>query len=227
MLRNGDELKVKVTEVSDIDLKYKMWNNQDGPTYTKKVADIFMVKYKGGNREVYGATQPQHTTGNVGNNTNYGQSNNLYNEGGYMEHSSGDLVLNGRKLNDAQIKDIFGISGLDTYSSAKRQRISGKINVAMGWVEFGLGLGFILFVNDSDIKEVGALLLVASQIQLPLGYVLRGVGSGRISGLADKYNSTHAYSENMTIGFAPALVCAPDAAGNRSYGLGAGVSLHF
>lgn len=232
VLRNGDELKVKVTEVNDLELKYKMWNNQDGPMYTKKVADIFMVKYKGGHREVYGATQSQHPTDNMQNNNvtrnaNYGYGNNYGNGGGFMEHSGGDLILNGRKLNDSQIKEIFGINGLETYSSAKRQRISGKINVAMGWVEFGLGLAFVLFAEDEDILDLGILCLAASQIQLPLGFVLNGVGNGRISGLADKYNSSQSYSENMTVGFAPALVCAPDAAGNRSFGLGASVSLHF
>ena len=230
VLRNGDELKVKVTEVNDTELKYKMWNNQDGPTYTKKVADIFMVKYKGGNREVYGATQPQHTTGNVGNNTNYGQSNNLYNDGGYMEHSSGDLVLNGRKLNSFQVKEILGSSGYNTYSSALSQRRVGTTNIIMGWIELGVGafLDFLAIVNgDEDFAIFGSIFLGVSQIQLPVGYVFRGIGTSRLNWLAESYNNGRTYSDNFSIGFTPTLVCAPDAAGNRSYGLGAGVSLHF
>ena len=44
VFRNGDELKVKVKEVSDTELKYQLWNNQDGPMYTKRVSEIFGVR---------------------------------------------------------------------------------------------------------------------------------------------------------------------------------------
>ena len=57
LFNNGDETLVKVTEVKDTEIKYQLWVNLNGPTYTKKVSDIFMIKYKGGYREVYNNRQ--------------------------------------------------------------------------------------------------------------------------------------------------------------------------
>lgn len=231
VLRNGDELKVKVKEVSDTELKYQLWDNQDGPMYTKKVADVFMVKYKGGHREVYSSTQQA-----VPAATAQSQLGGLYHQyGNFMEHSNGDLILNGRKLSDAQIKEILGVSGFETYSSANSQRRHGKVNLALGWTEFGLGAFFAVLAytsksnaTQSDFLIISNILFLASQIQIPLGYILKGVGKGRLNWIAENYNNGQsAYSNNLSIGFTPTLVCAPDAAGNRSYGLGAGVSLHF
>lgn len=227
VLRNGDELRVKVKEVSDTELKYQMWNNQDGPMYTKKVTDIFMVKYKGGHREVYGNTQqtPSAVAPRHNGYKQFGGTNE------YMEHNDGDLLLNGRKLNDAQIRDLIGIDGYNCYISAKGQRRSGKTNIIIGWIEFGLGVGLDILAilsEEEDFVTPATIFLVASQIELPLGYVLKGVGTGRLNWLVDDYNTNRtAYSDNLSLGFAPTLVCAPDAAGNRSFGLGAGLTLHF
>ena len=134
-------------------------------------------------------------------------------------------------MNDAQIKDVLGIRGYETYKSASAQRRSGKTLVTLGWIEFGLGVGFFTLaaiVEDGDVTIPGSILIFASQIELPLGYVLKGVGTSRLNWLVDDYNSNRSsYSDNLSIGFAPTLVCAPDAAGNRTFGLGAGLSLHF
>jgi hypothetical protein len=231
VFRNGDELKVKVKEVSDTELKYQLWNNQDGPMYTKRVSEIFMVKYKGGYREVYGNTKQPSVNAPQTGNTSYDNGTYNYSGDGHMEHSDGDLLLNRRKMNDAQIKDVLGIRGYETYKSASAQRRSGKTLVTLGWIEFGLGVGFFTLaaiVEDGDVTIPGSILIFASQIELPLGYVLKGVGTSRLNWLVDDYNSNRSsYSDNLSIGFAPTLVCAPDAAGNRTFGLGAGLSLHF
>ena len=231
VLRNGDELRVKVKEVSDTELKYQMWNNQDGPMYTKKVTDIFMVKYKGGHREVYGNIKQTSATAPQTGNTSHNDRAYNYNNDGYIEYSDGDLLLNRRNMSDAQIKDVLGIRGYETYRSASAQRRSGKTLVALGWIEFGLGAGLFALaaiVEEEDVAIPGAILIFASQMELPLGYVLKGVGTGRLNWLVDDYNTNRtAYSDNLSLGFTPTLVCAPDAAGNRTIGLGAGLTLHF
>lgn len=50
--RNGDELQCKILEVSKNEVKYKRWSNQEGPTFTEKKADIFMLKYENGEKEM-------------------------------------------------------------------------------------------------------------------------------------------------------------------------------
>jgi len=53
VLKSGDELKVKVTEVLPDVVKYKKWDNQDGPAYSEVKANIFMIKYKNGTKDVF------------------------------------------------------------------------------------------------------------------------------------------------------------------------------
>ena len=64
LFNNGDETLVKVTEVNDTEIKYQLWVNPNGPTYTHKVSDIFMIKYMGGHREVYNSRQENPETTN-------------------------------------------------------------------------------------------------------------------------------------------------------------------
>ena len=49
--KNTDELQVKILEVGINEIKYKNWNNQEGPTYVINKSDIFMIKYANGDKE--------------------------------------------------------------------------------------------------------------------------------------------------------------------------------
>jgi hypothetical protein len=62
-LKNGNELKVKVLEVAPTEIKYKKFDNLDGPTYTDLKANIFMIKYESGIKDVF--AQESATPANV------------------------------------------------------------------------------------------------------------------------------------------------------------------
>lgn len=51
--RNGNEVKAKITEVTPTEVKYKKFDNLDGPAYTEIKANIFMIKYENGTKEVF------------------------------------------------------------------------------------------------------------------------------------------------------------------------------
>jgi hypothetical protein len=53
ILKNGDEIKSKVLEINDNNIKYKKYSNQDGPTYTMEKSKIFMIKYASGDKDVF------------------------------------------------------------------------------------------------------------------------------------------------------------------------------
>lgn len=53
IMRNGDEIKAKVYEITSSDVKYKKFSNLNGPTYTCSKSDIFMIKYKNGDKDVF------------------------------------------------------------------------------------------------------------------------------------------------------------------------------
>ncbi len=62
VLKSGDELKVKVTEVLPDVVKYKKWDNQDGPSYSEAKANIFMIKYKNGTKDVFATKEEKNNT---------------------------------------------------------------------------------------------------------------------------------------------------------------------
>ncbi|MDD6736787.1 MAG: hypothetical protein PUE03_01150 [Prevotella sp.] len=53
IMRNGDEVEAKVTKVSSNEVEYHKWSNLEGPVYSVDKADVFMVKYKNGEKDVF------------------------------------------------------------------------------------------------------------------------------------------------------------------------------
>jgi len=52
-IKDGSEIKCKVVEIEDVSVKYKKLDQQDGPFRNINKADIFMIIYEDGTREVF------------------------------------------------------------------------------------------------------------------------------------------------------------------------------
>jgi len=64
ILKNGDEIKSKVLEINTSEIKYKKFDNADGPTFTMAKQDVFMIKYPNGSKDVFNNTVGANTTVN-------------------------------------------------------------------------------------------------------------------------------------------------------------------
>lgn len=53
LFKNGQELKVKVIELSNTEISYKRFDNLDGPTIVIPKSGVFMITYENGIREVF------------------------------------------------------------------------------------------------------------------------------------------------------------------------------
>ena len=51
VLKNGDEINAKISEVGESNIKYRKFNNLDGPIYTKSKDEIFYIKYSNGEKK--------------------------------------------------------------------------------------------------------------------------------------------------------------------------------
>ena len=51
--RNGDEIQVKVQEITLNEIKYKRYDNLEGPVISIAKQDVFMIKYENGTKEVF------------------------------------------------------------------------------------------------------------------------------------------------------------------------------
>ncbi|QDA60443.1 hypothetical protein [Hymenobacter jejuensis] len=50
--QNGDELQVKVLEISPTEVKYKRTDNPDGPLISVRKSEVFMIRYANGTKEI-------------------------------------------------------------------------------------------------------------------------------------------------------------------------------
>ena len=51
-LKNGEEIKAKVEEISSMEIRYKRFENLQGPTIVITKADVFFINYENGTREI-------------------------------------------------------------------------------------------------------------------------------------------------------------------------------
>src|SRR5437899_2306357 len=58
ILKNGNEVKAKVLEVAPSEIKYKKFDNQDGPTYTDFKSNVFMIRYESGAKDLFNGQVP-------------------------------------------------------------------------------------------------------------------------------------------------------------------------
>ena len=56
--RNGEDIKAVIVEVTDDAIKYKRENLPDGPLFTISKADVLMVTYSDGSRDVFADYMP-------------------------------------------------------------------------------------------------------------------------------------------------------------------------
>lgn len=52
ILKNGSEIQAKVLEISPGQIKYRRQDNPDGPIYTTGTADVLLIKYANGTKDV-------------------------------------------------------------------------------------------------------------------------------------------------------------------------------
>ena len=69
--KNGDEIQAKITEVGQNEIKYKRFDNPDGPVYTIGKSDVFMVKYENGTKDVF--KEESSAQSNVSNSNDNGE----------------------------------------------------------------------------------------------------------------------------------------------------------
>ena len=61
--KNGDEIQARVLEVAASKIKYKKFDNKEGPAYTIDKKDVFMIRYENGTKDVFNDSNTSGPTG--------------------------------------------------------------------------------------------------------------------------------------------------------------------
>ena len=101
--KDGSEIKAKVIEVTDQQLKYKDFEFQNGPTRNINISEVFMVTYENGQKEVF----------NKLNETNTASSNSKQSSAPYKQPSATNCAKKVALGVDIGVGGSFlGLSGL-------------------------------------------------------------------------------------------------------------------
>lgn len=215
VFRNGDEVQAKVVKVSDAEIEFLIWNNQSGPVYVKKVADVFMVKYNGGHKDVFNNVQ-------VDSKTNKKES---------IYDSITEVTIRGRfiygdngiRMDDSFAKRILTADEYRTFKSAVGQESMGTSLTFSGIVVEAAGF---IFIFVSNLKAIGIPLVVVGNVMSMVGIPLWAVGSGRLNWVENSVNS-RLKGNSLSWSVAPYLMVNPDRSCSKGHCYGVGLTFNF
>lgn len=140
--RNGDELQCRILEVSKNEVKYKRWVNLDGPAFSEKKSDVFMIKYENGEKDVIAHSSPISEPSAISTNVNDVDSYEyIYEEPTPISHTylkyttkgkrESGLIKWGNMLPEEQAMDLLSHDWLDFKKAREESRV-GKILTNVG-----------------------------------------------------------------------------------------------
>lgn len=222
-LKNGDEINGKVTKVSSTEIEYKLSSNPDGPTYTKPVAEIFMVKYENGQKDVFSNTpetaKQQQVTVDIPT-------------GVTLVRNRSEIVnaATDRTFSEFELQQMLGMEVFNDYVKARDSYKSTSNGLVWAYLFFFLGppmyVGGVFLEDGSNnglaMRIIGIVWTIGGNVMIPVSYITRGVAAGKISRIAEGYNAKNG-SLGMEINGGFTLM--PTAQGTVAPGLG--ISLRF
>jgi hypothetical protein len=206
----------KVLEITSTEIKYKKWNNQDGPTYSISRSEVLSINYENGEVEKF--------SDNATSQSNTFQDITQPPRKGIMECSGSRLLLNGRVLSDEEVRYLVGEHDYQLYMKGKNLNSAGTVLGSIGGIIAGAGLGAMLGLigNTRAMGIAGIIGLGGIAIAIP-GVALSSTGTNNLKQVAANYTYGTPYSLNLS----PSMIRyeTPQLQGN--YGLGLTLSMNF
>lgn len=155
--RNGDEIKSQVEEISDKEIKYKKFDNLEGPSYSISKSEVFIIKYSNGTKEVISNNTSTPIQDNKPSNSN---SQTTYSAPPStpaslrIEGEGWKYYQEGRRLSESSLLRILKESKNE---SAIKELEAGKSLKTAGTVLTAVGLPFL--ISGPIVAVIGALVI--------------------------------------------------------------------
>ena len=202
--RNGDELQCRILEVSKNEVTYKRWTNQDGPAFSEKKSNIFMIKYENGEKDVIAHSSPVSESSAVSSGMNSVDPNEyIFEEPTPISHTylkyttkgkrESGLIKWGNMLPEEQAMDLLSHDWLDFKKAREESRVGKKLT----WVGGSMVVASIsivpLYISKRVIKCGGPLIVpIAGFVGLGIPTIIIGRrlhkrGHKNATQIVDKY----------------------------------------
>ena len=210
LTNDGELIMAVVSEISDSEVVYKAFDNQEGPNYRISAAKVQKIRFANGTEQVFAQPVQQSnvpTAFQAADRTPVYSAESTTRQG-YMEYTRGEFEVAGRELYEGEYRNYFNADEFETVNGAMRQRSAGKGLMIAGGATLGAGL--ILFIPGTilwydSLKEApsspyyydpaayavmcsGAALVSVGGTLMTIGVPLFCIGNSRLSWAADSYN---------------------------------------
>jgi hypothetical protein len=151
LLKNGEEINAIVNEI-DIDvIKYKKFENPNGPLYTIEKRLVFMVKYQNGTKDVFSEIQE---LSNQEKTQSAEKENTIP-----LNAKKGVVRKNALVLSTNEVRDLMAnnFEALNLYNSGHKQLGVGLI-FGYGGVLFPLTGAIVLNKTDSEVFAIVCII---------------------------------------------------------------------
>lgn len=186
---NGDEIKSKVIEINDNEIKYKTFENLDGPLYTMKKSEVFMIRYQNGGKDVFTRNQQEYPT-NYNNQQGYYMSGSNSNVGLLSYTRFDEVTMDGKSLTKEELENMFRKScptSLELFNSGYAKRKTGSILLCIGLPL--LAASIPLYIVDDDLYIFASACDIVGTTLFFTSIGLKSAGKARIVNSYKEYNN--------------------------------------
>jgi len=174
--KNGDEVQAVVLEVGINDIRYKKFENQEGPDYKINKSEVSIIKYENGSEDVFNDKSSNVPAENLK------QSNQLYKKGLWQN----SVWQDDKRIKPSQIKTLMSTNNeaLLQYKGGRSLLVTGQIIGGIGGVMLGWDLG-----NRVSGEEGNAILLGVGAVGFSAGMIMIFSGLNKMNKSLELYNS--------------------------------------
>ena len=229
--KDGSTILSKVLEISETEIKYKKWSNQDGPTYTIHQSEILSINYQNGEIDsFYDENSLSH--GNMVSALDLP----TYVKGELKHVRRNILALDDKVLSDDEAKQLLGTKAYEDFlKGVKVGRIGDGITLP-GALSFVGGLCLLVLpvalsedsgmdVNDlSAIGMSGIICFGVGGALIISGSIVSGTGKRMIRNVVEEYNRNN--NKAFSLNLSPSVM-STKGFGQNDFGLGMTLSVNF
>lgn len=198
-LSNGNEINAKIIKIGDSEIEYKKWNNQEGPIYTEKKSNIFMIKYQNGEKDIF-----EHNMNNNRNNTNINEANKANLSNNLITYADYDKVFyKGKRISNDELEHLLKtncMAAYEQYASGKHKRNAAITLRSIAFVFLAASLPLYLS-DDYDLMIIASGLDITGTAMMITSFPLGGVGKNQMKDSFDTYNSNIKNNNNISLNF--------------------------
>jgi len=182
LLKSGEELKVIVNEISTNVIKYKKFENPDGPIYVIEKVKVVMITYKNGSKDVFSEIPTEIKTEQ--------RTTEPKKELSYLTAKRGIVRQNGIVIRKNEVRSIMtdNSNALNLYNSSQKLILVGDI---LGYAGLGVVIVAAIVENKGSFSDNSAAMVgvIGGVACLGTSMVVTFSGRSKVKKSVEMYNS--------------------------------------